>query len=88
MYCEINEIKKTPTRHLSHPPIIQHNNTMDTEFLVQMRQSNKYGSVRNDETFDLHLASEHVLPPARHQLHLLITLTHTINKKKIKEPRN
>ena len=30
---------------------------MDTEFLVQMRQSNKCGSVRNDEIFNLHLGS-------------------------------
>ena len=36
-------------------PIIHNNNTMDTEFLVQMRQSNKYGKVRNDEIFNLHL---------------------------------
>ena len=43
--------------HLSHPPIIHNNNTMDTEFQVQMRQSNKCGSVRNDEIFNLHLGS-------------------------------
>ena len=43
--------------HLSHPPIIHNNSTMDTEFLVQMRQSNKCGSVRNDEIFNLHLGS-------------------------------
>ena len=43
--------------HLSHPPIIHHSNTMDTEFSVQMRQSNKCGSVRNDEIFNLHLGS-------------------------------
>ena len=30
---------------------------MDTEFLVQMRQSNKCGSVTNDEIFNLHLKS-------------------------------
>ena len=30
---------------------------MDTQFLVQMRQSNKYGSVRNGEIFNLHLGS-------------------------------
>ena len=30
---------------------------MDTEFLVQMRQSNKCGSVRNDEILNLHLGS-------------------------------
>ena len=39
------------------PLIIHNNNTMDTEFLVQMRQSNKCGSVRNDEIFNLHLGS-------------------------------
>ena len=38
-------------------PIIHINNTMDTEFLVQMRQSNKCGRVRNDEIFNLHLGS-------------------------------
>ena len=38
----------TPTAPI--PPIIYNNNTMDTEFLVQMRQSNKCGSVRNDQT--------------------------------------
>ena len=43
--------------HLSHPPIIHNNNTMYTEFLVQMRQSNKCGSVKNDEIFNLHLGS-------------------------------
>ena len=41
----------------TYPPIIHNNNTMDTEFLVQMRQSNKCGSVRNDEIFNLHLES-------------------------------
>ena len=35
----------------------KNNNTMDTEFLVQMRQSNKCGIVRNDEIFNLHLGS-------------------------------
>ena len=43
--------------HLSHPSIIHNNNRMDTEFLVQMRQSNKCGSVRNDEIFNSHLGS-------------------------------
>ena len=32
-----------------------YNSTMDTEFLVQMRQSNKRESVRKDEIFNLHL---------------------------------
>ena len=30
---------------------------MDTEFQVQMRQSDKCGSVRNDEILNLHLGS-------------------------------
>ena len=38
-------------------PIIYNNNTMDTEFLAQMRQSNKCGSVTNDQIFNLHLGS-------------------------------
>ena len=44
-----------PPLHLSHPPIIYNNNTMDMEFLVQIRQTNKCGSVRNDEI--IHLGS-------------------------------
>ena len=43
--------------NLCHPSIIHNNNTMDTKFLVQMRQSNKCGSVGNDEIFNLHLGS-------------------------------
>ena len=46
-----------PPTNLCHLPIIHNNNTMDTEFLVQMRQSNKCGSVRNDEIFNLQLGS-------------------------------
>ena len=38
-------------------PIIHNNDTMDTEFLVQMRRSNNCGNVRNDEIFNLHLGS-------------------------------
>ena len=30
---------------------------MDTKFLVQMRQSNKCGSIRDDEIFNLPLGS-------------------------------
>ena len=57
------EIIPTPwyeptTPHLSHPHIIHNNNIMDTKFLVQMRQSNKCGSIRNDEIFNLHLGSD------------------------------
>ena len=43
--------------HLSHPTIIHNNNTMDTEFLRGMGQSNKCGSVMNDEIFNFHLGS-------------------------------
>ena len=43
--------------HLSHAAIIHNNNTMDTEFLRGMRQSNKCGSVMNDEIFNFHLGS-------------------------------
>ena len=42
--------------HLSYPSIICNNNTMTMAFLVQMRQTNKSGSVRNDENH-LHLGS-------------------------------
>ena len=34
-----------------------YNNTIDIEFLVQMRQCNKCRSVRNDEIFKLYLES-------------------------------
>ena len=50
-------INPPPPHHLSHSPIIHNNNTMDTESLVQMRQPNKCGSVRNDEIFNLDLGS-------------------------------
>ena len=43
--------------HLSHSPIIHNKNTINTGFLVQMRQSNKCWSVRNDEIFNLGLQS-------------------------------
>ena len=46
---------KSTTTHLTHPPIICNNNTMDIEFLVQMRQSDKCGSVRNDDVFNVDL---------------------------------
>ena len=48
---------KPPSSHLSHSLIICNNNTMDMTFPVQMRQSNKCGSVRNDEIMNLHLGS-------------------------------
>ena len=46
---------KQPPPNLSHPLIIYNNKTMDTECLVQIRQCNKCGSVRNDQIFNLHL---------------------------------
>ena len=48
---------KTTTPELSHPCIICNNNTMDMAFQVEMRQSNKSGSVRNDDIINLHLVS-------------------------------
>ena len=38
-------------------PIIRNKNTMIMISLAQMRQSNGYGSIRNDDTFNLHLGS-------------------------------
>ena len=56
-----------------------------------MRQSTKCGSVKNDEiNIQLILGiwceplNQHLLPPARHHLHLLIPSTQTINQKKTK----
>ena len=46
-----------PPLHLFHPHIIPKNNRMDTEFLRQLKLSNKCGSVRNDEPFNLHMGS-------------------------------
>ena len=46
-----------PPTSIPFPPIIHNNNTIDTEFLVQMRQSTKCGSVKNDEIFNLYLGS-------------------------------
>ena len=48
----------TYTHHLSHPSSICYNNTIDLEFLVQMRQSDKCGSVTDDDIFNLHLVSD------------------------------
>ena len=62
------------------------------EFLVQVRQSNICRGLRNDEIFKLTLGiwcgplSHYPLPPARHQPHLLISSTQTINQKKAKNP--
>ena len=63
-------------------------------FLVQIRQSNKCGSARNDEIIELHLGSgiscgplsQYPLPPARHQPHLLIPSAQTINQERTKNP--
>ena len=83
---------ESTTPHLSRLPIIHNNNTMGTEFLVHIRQSNKCGSVRNGEIFTLGIwcrpLRQHPLPPARHEPHLLIASAQTINQKKKKEPRN
>ena len=43
--------------HLSHSTIIHNNNAMVNEFQVQMRESKKYGSLRHDGIFNLHLGS-------------------------------
>ena len=48
---------KSTTLHPSLPPLICNNNAMDMVFLVQMRQSHKCVSVRNDEVFNLNLGS-------------------------------
>ena len=80
--------------HLSHPPIIYNNNTMDTEFLVEMRQSNKCGSLRKDEIFNLHLGSgvgPWISIPCLLQDTSHICWSHPpkqIARKKNKEPRN
>ena len=41
-------IRSCPPPPPPPPPIIYNNNRTGIEFVVQMRQSNKYGSVRND----------------------------------------
>ena len=73
---------------------------MDVVFLVQIRQSKKCGSVRNDEIINSvnndeltlgiwcgPLSQQHPLPLARHQSHLLIPSAKIINQEK-KESRN
>ena len=56
---------------------------MDVEFLVQIRESDKCGSARNDEIFNLHVesgvSSWVSIHPAWHPIHL-------INQKKAKDP--
>ena len=48
-------INQPPSNLIS--PTISNNNTMDMTFLVQVTQSNEYGSVRNDEIINLQLVS-------------------------------
>ena len=50
-------INQPPPHPSHHPPIICNNNTMGMAFLVHIRQSNKCGSVRNDEIINLQLGS-------------------------------
>ena len=82
---------KSNTPYLIHSPIISYTYIMGIELLVQMRQSNKCGNVKNDEILTLGIwcgpLSQHPLPPARPQPHLLIPSAQTIGQKS-KEPRN
>ena len=50
----MREQRTKPQVKKNNPPTICNNSTMDIEFLVEMRQSDKYGSVRNDDIFNLH----------------------------------
>ena len=52
-----SDMNQPPDPHLFTSLIIYKNNRMDTEFLVQMKQFDKCGSIRNDEIFNLHLGS-------------------------------
>ena len=66
---------------------------MDITLLVQMRQCNKFGSVRNDKIINLNLGSgvgleSAPLPPTRHQPDLLFPSGQTINQEKNRESRN
>ena len=67
---------------------------MVIEFLVQMVKFDKCRSVTNDDIFNLHLGSgggpwsQHPLPSARHQPHLLIPSAKIIYQKKNKESEN
>ena len=66
-----------------YPPIICNNSTMDMVFLVQMGESNKCGTVRNDNQLRFGICCgplyQHPLPPARHQ-------PKRINHEKTKNP--
>ena len=61
-------------------------------FLVRMRQSNKCGSVTNVEIIILHFwcshLSQHPLPPARQQPHLLIPSAQNSQPRKNEELKN
>ena len=46
-----------PTPNLPIPPIICSDNTMIMISQAEIRQSNGYGTVRNDDIFNLHLGS-------------------------------
>ena len=46
-----------PSPNLSHLLLISNNNKLGMTFVVQMRQSDKYGSVLNDEIMNFHLGS-------------------------------
>ena len=46
---------KSTNPHISHPPTIGNSNTMEIEFLVQIRQSDKCGNLSNDDVFNLYL---------------------------------
>ena len=48
---------KSNTPYLIHPIIISYTYIMGKKLLVQMRQSNKCGNVKNDEIPNLHLGS-------------------------------
>ena len=46
-----------PPPPIPSPPIICNNNIMDMAFLLQMKQSHKCGSLRNDEIINSRLGS-------------------------------
>ena len=80
-----------PPPNLCHPPILYNNNTMDTEFVAEMRlmwKCNKWWIIHLTLEILCGPLSQDPLPPARNQSHLLIPSTQKINQKKPKEPRN
>ena len=84
-HSNMNQAPPPPPPNLCHPPIIHNNNRMDTEFLVQMRQSNKR---QCKEWWNIELTlriwwepfSQHPLPPARHQPHSFLPPKQLIRK--------